>query len=187
MQHRSHRLADGMAEDHDIVLHTHDGTPVRLGDLAADPLVVVLVRYFGCLPCQAFVQELDAVRDQLPPGASVVAVGGSADFQAEWLKTEKGVGMPLLLDPGQHVRDLVQLGDLSATQLLSGRGMASYAGALVGKGLRPQKITKDATKAPGVALFDPDFGVRWVHRGERIGDYPTVEELLSVVRTPAGR
>lgn len=177
----------GMTDIDDIVLHTHDGTAVPFADLAADPLVVVLVRYFGCLPCQAFVQELDAARDQLPPGASVVAVGGSADFQAEWLEREKGVGMPLLLDPEQQVRDLIQLGDLSATQLLSGKGLASYAGALLGKGLRPQKVTRDATKAPGVAVFEPDFAVRWVHRGERLGDYPTVEQLLSVATTPAGR
>ena len=171
----------------DIVLATPDGTAVPLTDLAADPLVAVLVRFYGCLPCQQFVQEVSAARDQLPNGARVVAIGGSADYQARWLAEEKGVAMPLLLDPEQQVRALVDLGDLTAGQMLSGRGMAAYARSMVGGRLLPKAPTQDATKAPGVAILGPDLSVQWVHRGTALGDYPTVPELLARVEELALR
>ena len=94
----------------DITLHDPDGVPVELTSLAADPLVVVLVRYYGCLPCQAYLRDVDAARDRFADGARVIAVGGSADFQARWLRDDMGIGLPLLLDPDQHVRALRDLG-----------------------------------------------------------------------------
>ncbi len=162
----------------DIVLADPEGSPVRLVDLAADPLVVVLVRYFGCLPCQAFLADVDQVADQLPAGARVIAVGGSADFQARWLRDSQGVRMPLLLDPDQRVRRLVGLGNLRLRQLLSARGAANYARAMR-RGLRPQKVTRDTVRAPGVALLSPDLEVLWTYEGRMLGDYPQVSDLLA--------
>lgn len=160
-----------------IVLCDPEGEPVSFRDLAAHPLVVVLVRYFGCLPCQAFVQDVDAVLERFPDGARVVAVGGSADYQARWLRDTKGVRMPLLLDPAQHVRALAELGNLSSRQLLSPRGGLNYARAMR-RGLRPQKITRDTVRSPGVAIFGPDLDLIWTYEGEHLGDYPSVGELV---------
>ena len=154
-----------------------DGAPVRFADLAADPLVVVLVRYFGCLPCQSYVAEVDAARDRFPEGTSVVAIGGSADYQARWLRDEHGVSTPIYLDPDQQVRALAEVGDLTVRQLLSPTGAASYVRSLR-QGLRPQRITKDTVRAPGVAIFGPDLALRWRHEGDKLGDYPTVDELV---------
>lgn len=162
----------------DIELLDPDGGRIRLGDLAADPLVVILVRYFGCLPCQAFVQDVDAALDRFPSAARVVAVGGSADFQARWLRDSEGVSMPLLLDPGQQVRRLAELGDLTTRQLLSPKGGINYARAMR-RGLRPQKITRDTRRSPGVAVLGPHLDVRWTHEGTMLGDYPSVEEVVS--------
>jgi len=53
-----------------------NGNPTTLGDFGADPLVVILVRYFGCLPCQEFVRDLDGSLDRFPEGTRVIAVGG---------------------------------------------------------------------------------------------------------------
>lgn len=160
-----------------IELTDPEGRSVRFADLAADPLVVILVRYFGCLPCQAFVQDVDAVRDRFPDGARVVAIGGSADYQARWLRDTEGIAMPLLLDPDQHVRALAELGNLGPRQLLSPRGGLNYVRAMR-RGLRPQKITRDTVRSPGVAVFGPEFGVRWTYEGRMLGDYPSIDELL---------
>lgn len=99
-----------------VTLHDPGG-PVPFGELAADPLVVILVRYFGCLPCQAYLQDIDAARRRFPPQAGVVAVGGSADYHARWLRDSQGIDMPLLLDSHQHIRTLAELGDLTRRQL----------------------------------------------------------------------
>ncbi len=163
-----------------FVLADPDGGQVVLDDFAADPLVVILVRYFGCLPCQNFVRDVDLAMDRFPASARIIAVGGSTDAQARWLRETKGVGMPLLLDPEQRVRSLVGLGDLSTRQLARSRGWVDYARA-IGNGFRPQMPSEHARSAPGIAVFDPSFSVSWVHRGEMLGDYPTIDELIEHV------
>ena len=165
-----------------IALTDPDGNPTTLGEFAADPLVVVLVRYFGCLPCQEFVRDLDVQLNRLPGGSQVIAVGGSADHQARWLRDTKGVQMPLLLDPDQEVRAVAGVGDLSALQMARVGGAANYVKSLV-RGFRPQVPTADATKAPGIVVFDSDFNVTWVHHGEMLGDYPTVDALIDRVNS----
>ncbi len=160
-----------------IVLTDPDGNPKKLGDFAADPLAVVLVRYFGCLPCQHYLSDLTAVVDDLPAESGVIAVGGSSGSQARWLRDTRGVGIPLLVDEGHQVRSRAQLGTLSLRQLSNGDGWKNYARAMR-SGLRPQIPTADLNQAPGLAIFDRELNLHWVHRGEMMGDYPPVEELV---------
>jgi peroxiredoxin len=169
-----------------IALTDPDGNPKTLGEFGADPLVVILVRYFGCLPCQEFVRDLDGERDRFPAGTRVIAVGGSADHQARWLRDTKGVEMPLLLDPDQEVRAVAGVGDLSARQMSSLGGATNYVKSLV-RGFRPQVPTHDATKAPGIVVFDSELNVAWVHHGEMLGDYPPVDDLIDTVRSMTER
>lgn len=165
-----------------IALSDPDGNPTTLGNFAADSLVVILVRYFGCLPCQEFVRDLDGELDRFPAGTRVIAIGGSSDHQARWLRDTKGVQLPLLLDPEQQVRAVAGVGDLTARQMSSLGGATNYVKSLV-RGFRPQVPTADATKAPGIVVFDSDFDVTWVHHGEMLGDYPSVDELIERVES----
>jgi hypothetical protein len=165
-------LADVMLED------PIGGDSMRFGDLAADPLTVILVRYFGCLPCQAFLAEVDLRVGDVP--GRVVAVGGSADYQARWLREKKGVTLPMLLDGQQVIRTSLELADLTTSEMSSGRGWANYGKAMV-SGFRPQRPTRDARRSPGVAVFGPGLELRWLHRGSALGDYPSVDELIEAV------
>ncbi len=166
-----------VADPRSVTLHDPDGQPVPFSELSADPLVVILVRYFGCLPCQAYLQDVDAARERFPAEARVVAIGGSADYQARWLRDTQGIDTPLLLDPDQQIRAIAELGDLTRRQLLSPRGAANYVQAMR-RGLRPQKITRDTVRSPGVAVFDSDLQVTWTYQGRRLGDYPNVDEVV---------
>jgi hypothetical protein len=163
-----------------IALLDPDGHPTTLQTCPSPLLVVQLVRYFGCLPCQQWLLELDGSADRLArSGAQPVAVGGSADYQARWLRDEKGVRMSLFLDPGQDLRDALQIGTLGV-RLLNPRGLGSYARALR-QGLRPQAITKDTVQAPGVVILNQERTVIWQHVGKRIGDYPSVRSVIEAV------
>jgi peroxiredoxin len=168
-----------------VPLLTPDGEPASLAAFAGDALVIQLVRYFGCLPCQVYLRSLDARQGELAAmGVRAVAVGGSADYQARWLR-ETGVTMPLLLDPEQRLRAQVGMGSLSARQLLAPRGVRAYLGA-VAAGVRPRRPTLDATRSPGIAVTDRRHAVRWSHEGAALGDYPPLGLVLDAAARVGG-
>lgn len=168
----------------DIPLLTPDGGPASLSAFAGTPLVIQLVRYFGCLPCQAYLRELDARAGAFAAlGVTVIAVGGSAAYQARWLR-DTGVAMPLLLDPAQQVRDAVGFGSLGVRQLVAPRGLRSYAAAIL-SGIRPQRITGDVMRSPGIAILDAAHDLRWTYEGTALGDYPSLDEVLDAARLVA--
>ena len=164
----------------DLTLADPDGRPVRLGDLVSTNrlTVIQLVRYFGCLPCQEWCVDLDVQVARLSePAIGAAAIGGSADYQARWLRDEKGVSMPLLLDAGHRFRDAVGAAAPLGVRILNPRGVAAYVGSFR-RGYRPQSITRDTVRSPGVVIVDSSGTVRWQHVGKRIGDSPPVARVL---------
>jgi len=140
-----------------------------------------LVRYFGCLPCQEWLVELDRHAEAWRSlGCGAVAIGGSAGYQARWLRDERGVRIPLLLDPGHAFRESVGTGATLGARLLDPRGAAAYTRSLR-HGFRPQRITRDTTRSPGVVVVDWAGTVRWQYVGQRIGDYPLLAAVKIVV------
>lgn len=166
-----------------LALADPSGVPVRLADLAGPLLVVQLVRYFSCLSCQEWLVSLNAAaRDLQSLGARPLAVGGSADYQARYLRDVRGVRMPLLLDPGQRLRASVGVGNLGA-RLADSRGLVSYGRSLA-HGFRPQRVTRDTVRAPGVVILDRQPSLRWRYAGRRIGDYPPLPVVLDALAGP---
>jgi peroxiredoxin len=166
----------------DLALSAPDGSSITLGDVLTERLTVVqLVRYFGCLPCQEWLIELDrSAPDLARQGVAGAAVGGSADYQAVWLREEKGVQLPLLLDPEHRLRDRVGASKPLGWRLGDPRGAVAYSRSLA-HGLRPQAITRDTVRSPGVVILDPTGVVRWRHIGNRIGHYPSLDEVRAAV------
>ncbi|MFN8629262.1 MAG: redoxin family protein [Chloroflexota bacterium] len=162
-------------------LFTPDGDPVELGMLAETRVVVQLVRYFGCLPCQQYLRELDRRSGELAEvGIRAVAIGGSADYQARWLR-DTGVSMPLLLDPAGEFRAAVGLGDLSLRQMAAPRGLRAYASAVL-SGVPIRRPTADLRRSPGIAVLDRDLDLRWTHEGGALGDYPPLDAVMGQAR-----
>lgn len=112
------RVGDRLDLD-SVTLYDPDGTPVQLVDLLDRAAVIPLVRYYGCMPCKAFLHDLNDVRDDLErDGLRVLAVGGAADYQARDL-TERGIAFPLLLDPGHTLYETVDVRHIHWGRLLS--------------------------------------------------------------------
>jgi hypothetical protein len=165
----------------DLTLADPTGGPVPLHEVLAGHRVTVvqLVRHFGCLPCQEWCVALDRAAPRLASlGVGAVVVGGSADYQARWLKQEKGVHTPLLLDPDQRLRDAVGATEPLGLRLLDVRGAAAYARSLR-RGYRPQAITRDTVRSPGVVILDAGGRLLWQHAGKRIGDYPPLADVVA--------
>lgn len=165
-----------------LELLTPDGQVTTLGEhLAHDLTVVHLVRYFGCLPCQEWLVGLDrATRMLADQGVGAMAIGGSADYQAVWLREERGVRIPLLLDPEHVLRSHVDAVKPLGWRIADPREAAAYLRSL-GAGYRPQAVTHDTVRSPGVVVLDRSGAVRWRHVGSRIGDYPALDEVLTAL------
>ncbi len=104
-------------------------------------------------------------------GANVIAVGGSADYQAKALQPD--FPFPLLLDSEHVVRERVGLGTLSAMQMLSPKSVWRYLRSIRSH-TAPGRITSDREQTPGVVIADTDLAVAWIHRGGSLGDYPSI-------------
>lgn len=164
----------------DLSLSVPGGAPVSLGEVLTRQLTAVqLVRYFGCLPCQEWLINLDRVAGELAQQeVGAIAIGGSVDYQAVWLREEKGVGLPLLLDPEHRFRDQVGASKPLGWRMADPRGAVAYTRSLA-NGFRPQHITRDTVRSPGVVVLDQSGAVRWRHIGTRIGHYPPLDEVLA--------
>jgi hypothetical protein len=167
----------------DISVRTARGEPVRLGQLVERPTILVIPRYYGCLPCRDYLLRLSERLDQVEArGGAALAVSVGADHQARWLIDEKGVRFPLLIDPDRRVYTALELPRKWWVNL-NPRGWLNYARALA-RGSRQGRII-EPNQLPGLALLDADARAVWVHRGRALGDYPSIERVLAQLETEA--
>ncbi|MDV8009184.1 redoxin domain-containing protein [Rhodococcus sp. IEGM 1318] len=154
--------------------------PVQLDELLAEPVVVPLVRYYGCMPCRAFLQELEKLRrDFETAGVRIVAVGGAADYQARNLM-DNGIDYWLLLDPSHALYEALDVRRIHWWMLLYPRTWWRYLSTI--HRARQGRITGHPLQAPGLAIIDTDRTIRFLYRGRTLGDYPSPAAVLSEAR-----
>jgi peroxiredoxin len=169
----------------DMELTTIDSATRRLSGLAAGPVVIPLVRYYGCMPCRDYLAQLEGARPKIEElGYTVVGVGGAADYQARALMAD-GIGFELLLDPEHRLYEALAVGHFPWWKMMMPGTWRRYLRAA--RGARQGKITGHPLQAPGLVVLDADLRIQFVHRGETLGDYPPIDVLLGVlVRLAAG-
>lgn len=178
--HRMVQVGDQLGS---VTLFDPSGEPVELADLLDRPVVVPLVRYYGCMPCKAFLHNLNDVRAELDAiGMRVVAVGGAADYQARDLM-DHGIGFPLLLDPTHRLYAALVLRHIHWWALLTPATWWKYLRAA--RRARQGRITDHPLQAPGLAIIDTHGTVQFLHRGKTLGDYPPIHRIVAVARTLA--
>lgn len=167
-----------------ITLVDTDGKQVELASVLSTPLIIPLVRYYGCMPCQAYLRELEGHREQLEKlGLGLIGVGGAADYQARHLM-DHGVGFPLLLDPEHRLYASLDIRRIHWWKLLSPITWWKYLKSA--RRARQGRITDHPLQAPGLVILDKDGTVRFLHRGETLGDYPSIPQLLDAARQVVG-
>jgi AhpC/TSA family len=160
----------------EIRVETFGGEPVVLGEVVDRPTVLVIPRYYGCLPCRDYLRRLSDRLDELQAaGGAALGVSVGAAHQARWLVEELGIGFPLLVDPERRVYDALELPRRWWVSL-NPRGWWNYARALE-RGNRQGRII-EPNQLPGLALLDADANAVWVHRGRALGDYPALERVM---------
>jgi len=168
-------IGDGLS---DITIQSASGTTVQLGAYTGNPLLVVGVRYYGCLPCLDFLGSVRDVYDEiLRAGADVVAIGTGAHYQARHLM-ETGTPFPCLIDPDTRVYGALGARRLRPRSILDGRNYRNYWRALVRRRAHQGRMTGDSWQLPFVAVLNADGRLIHVYLGEAIGDYPPLGVVL---------
>jgi peroxiredoxin len=174
-----HRLAGVGDQLGPVTLYDVDGTSVELSGLLDRPLVVPLVRYYGCMPCRAFLQELNDMRGELDDaGVRLVGIGGAADYQARHLMAH-GIEFPLLLDPEHTLYQALDVRRIRWWMMLHPVTWRNYL--LAARRARQGRITGHPLQAPGLAIVDTDGAIRFLYRGKTLGDYPSIADIRVAV------
>ena len=163
----------------DIHVQTTAGDEVRLGDLVDRPTILVIPRYYGCLPCRDYLRQVsERLGEVEDAGAASIGVSVGAAHQARWLAEEQGIRFPLLLDPERRVHDALGL-PRKWWVALNPRGWWNYARAIA-RGNRQGRII-EPNQLPGLAVLDAEANAVWIHRGRALGDYPKLDRVLAEV------
>lgn len=164
----------------EIAVRTVDDEDVRLGELVDRPTILVIPRYYGCLPCRDYLRQVSERYGEVEDaGGAALGVSVGADYQARWLMQEWGIRFPLLVDPDRHVYDALELPRRWWVSL-NPKGWWNYARAIA-RGSRQGRII-EPNQLPGLAILDSAAEPIWVHRGRALGDYPKLDEVLAELR-----
>lgn len=160
------------------------GAEVRLGDVVQAPTILVIPRYYGCLPCRDYLRQVSERLDEIQElGAAALGVSVGTDQQARWLIEERGIRFPLLVDPDRSVYDALELPRRWWVGL-NPKGWWNYAGAIA-RGSRQGRIV-EPNQVPGLALLNPSAEAVWIHRGRALGDYPKLDRVLDELGAVVG-
>jgi peroxiredoxin len=160
----------------DVAVRDLDGRDVLIGDVVDRPTILVVPRYYGCLPCRDYLQQVSDRYDEIEAlGGAAVGISVGAAHQARWLKDEKGIRFPLLVDPERHLYDAIDL-PRKWWVGFNPRGWVNYARA-VARGSRQGRII-EPNQLPGLVVLNARADAVSVHRGRALGDYPPLDQVL---------
>jgi peroxiredoxin len=164
----------------EISVRDTSGEAVRIGDLVQQPTILVIPRYYGCLPCRDYLSQVsERLEEVRAAGGAALGVSVGTQQQARWLMEEKGIRFQLLVDPDRHIHDALDL-PRKWWVTLNPRGWWNYARAIA-RGSRQGRVV-EPNQIPGLALLDASANAVWVHRGKGLGDYPALDRVLEDLR-----
>ncbi|MGH7746803.1 MAG: AhpC/TSA family protein [Candidatus Dormibacteria bacterium] len=133
------------------------------------------------MACLSFLAQLrERHGDIVAMGGTVIAVGGAAAYQARHLM-DSGVPFSCLLDPEHRLFAALDLYRIPWRAWLWPRTYANYV-----KGARRARQGRiswpNALQRPGVVILDQQGRLVWAYRGQTVGDYPPVTEVMEQLR-----
>jgi peroxiredoxin len=171
----------------DLPVLRPDGSSVRLGAVWAErPVVLALMRHFGCIFCKEQVAELRAIVDQVhAEGAELVVLGSGSAQMAGFFAEDYAITTPVLTDPTREVYRALEARRPHRLGFIDPRVFIGSMRALV-RGHRqtfgPAAELGDDTQLGGVFIVRPGGHLAWAHRSAFAGDRPTNDEVLAALR-----
>ena len=169
-------------ETSDIEILTPNNEKVRLGDLWSNsPVLIVLVRHFGCQFCREQLHDLRNVwKKILSLGITPIVIGNGTALMAQDFVEQTGLAVPLYTNPERNVYDALGAKRPPLSALLSPRLWWAGFRTLL-KGFFPKQVQGDAAQLGGVFLIDTFSEVHFEYISAYAGDNPSAKMLLSAV------
>lgn len=170
----------------DLSVLRPDGEAVRLGSVWAErPVVLALMRHFGCIFCKEQVARLREIVDDIhATGAELVILGSGSPQMAGFFAEDYAIATPVLTDPQRHVYAMLE------TRRPPRWGFIDPRVAL--RGLRAilrghwQQFGNpdlgDETQLGGIFIVRPGGEAAWAHRSAFAGDRPSNVEVMDALR-----
>lgn len=171
----------------DLPVLRPDGSRVRLGAVWAErPVVLALMRHFGCIFCKEQVAELRSIVDEVhAEGAELVILGSGSAQMAGFFAEDYAITTPVLTDPTRQVYRGLETRRPPRLGFLDPRVFFASVRALL-RGHRqtfgPAAELGDDTQLGGVFIVRPGGDLGWAHRSAFAGDRPTNDEVLAALR-----
>lgn len=175
-------MADATVERlQDLEVLDGNGAGVRLGALWAErPVVLVLIRHFGCLFCKEQVAELGKVTGRIhDAGAEIVVVGNGGPQHVQWFIEDFGLQTPVYTDPSEEAYRVVGAKRGILTSVHPGAIKAALSARR--KGFKQTKTMGDAWQQGGVFIVMPDGSMPFRYVSDYAGDHPEPERIVAAL------
>jgi hypothetical protein len=97
-----------------------------------------------------------------------------------------GLRVPCFIDAESRTYRALGIRRTSWFGLLKPSGVRRYL-APIRRGARQGRLTGDIRQLPGIAILDANARAIWVHRGETLGDYPPLAQVIEQLERSARR
>lgn len=162
-------VLDGDAKEH------------RLGQLWAErPIVLVLVRHFGCLFCKQQVAELAKETERIHQvGAELVVLGNGGPEHVRWFREDFGVTTPVFTDTTAEAYRMVG----AKRGFFTGANPRTFVATLRAfrKGYRQTGTRGDRYQQGGVFVILPDGSMPYRYLSRYAGDHPPAGEVVAAL------
>ncbi len=171
----------------DLTVLTPEGDPVRLGDLWVErPLLLVLLRHFGCMFCK---EQVARLREVLPEvralGVDVAAIGNGTPFMAQAFVEDTGLDVPVFTNPERNVYTALGAVRPPWTFIFNPRLYVNSLRVLL-RGFRQGPLQGDRGQLGGVFVILPGGRMPFAHRSQVAGDIPSNARVLEALRAAVG-
>lgn len=168
-----------------IEVQTSSGEPYRLGSAwASQPVILVLVRHFGCIFCKEQTSKLHDQRARIHgAGGELLIVGSGAPMFATAFVEDFKITTPVYCDPG-----LATYAAVGARHgLWSSLQPRVWFKALrtLAKGFRQTRTAGEMHQQGGVFVITPDGTMPFRYLSRYAGDHPPVEAILGALEAAA--
>ncbi len=171
-----------------LTVLTPSGGEFRLGDAwAAQPVVLALIRHFGCQFCKDHVSQLTpAIPAIHEAGAELVIVGSGNPSMAAFFAEDYRVSTPLFTDPTRAVYQAFGAKRPTWSALLNPRLYWNGLRVML-RGHWPGRVQGDLAQLGGVFIILPSGDMPFAYRSRIAGDLPSVARVLDELRSAIGR